>query len=465
MPAKNAKKTKKSVTVTTGKATHSSTVLKALLIGVGIIAAFATSAYLYVTITPSNAAGCVGSTYQYTSKSSCVTYIEQMLNGITYKYENQKFSFSKEALVKTSMTVDTYYAASTKTQVTNFQKWGYNITADGVVRSTTWSELCAFSNRIFYDTPDPLPAVVSDMWNAYHNAGCKYAKASSNPNAKIIAPTGSESIHIGSWNSYVDNTGNVGDYTKTLLQTANIIGLQEVHHLDQRERITANVICESCAYAGYMHPYTDGLASASSYPIIWNKSKFIQAGEGQNRVMSDKVDTTDMYYATKYAAWVRLKSVTTGAEFYVINTHTVPKVEAGGKPQTVAITTDRYKTHMQRLVALINELKPANIPIFITGDFNVNYRYDQTGTVSYFPYNTLKAVGVRSNWYLMNLSGISSTTGTHEGGSRIIDYVWSLDRKDVYPISAKISSNRYGSDHSPVFFNFSLAQPPSIPAN
>lgn len=270
------------------------------------------------------------------------------------------------------------------------------------------------------------------------------------PTPAVPAPTLSHKFTIASWNTNDDNDRVVGDQVKTIMASTQLLGLQEVQDNSQRASISSKVICSSCAYAGYMASYNSSTASASSYPIIWNKSSFSQIGNGSSRKMSDSRDDA------RYATWVKLQSKVNSKQLYVINTHFVGGVETNGKPRTDASLLNRYKTHMTNLVALINELKTANIPIYIVGTFNVNYRYDHTVKTSYFPYASLGAIGVRSNWDMMNLSGIPTNAGTQGSGNRLIDYVFTWQRSDVSSNSIAISSSRYGSDQSVVFYTSTI---------
>lgn len=265
------------------------------------------------------------------------------------------------------------------------------------------------------------------------------------PVPTTVSATIAHKFTIGSWNSNADNKLVIGDEIKSIMSKSQILGVQEVHHTDQRASITSKVTCSSCAYAGYLPSYSSSTSSQSSYPIVWDKKYFSVVGSGSYRKMCDAAKTTKYSYAARYATWVKLQSKVNGKQFYVINTHLMGVGESGGKPGSDTLLISRYKTHMTNLAALINELKSANVPIFVTGRFNVNYRYDHTVKTSYFPYASLGAIGVRSGWDLTNLSGISGSAGTDGSSSRLIDYIFSLSRSDVTPNSVAISTSTHGS--------------------
>jgi hypothetical protein len=102
---------------------------------------------------------------------------------------------------------------------------------------------------------------------------------------------------------------------------------------------------------------------------------------------------------------------------------------------------------MTKTLQLINTLKADNIPIFVTGDFNVNYKYDKDVRYSGFPYAKFPTVGARSTYQILGYSGIGSDPGTDVNGDRLIDYVVHVVRSNVTINSQRISPSQYGSDH------------------
>lgn len=257
---------------------------------------------------------------------------------------------------------------------------------------------------------------------------------------------------VASWNVKTDNTKNVGDETLDMLTKSQVIGLQTLRTKTMRDSIKSKVICSSCAYSGYLASYSGSESGPSDMPIIWNKSSFTIVGSGSNRKMCDSASSSSYSYAARYATWVKLQSKVNNKQFYVIDTHMMGVGESGGKPGSDSLLLSRYQTHMTNLKALIAELQKSNIPIFLVGTFNVNYRYDRFGYTSYFPYTSLKAVSMRSGWDVMGLSGISSSAGTVSGESRLIDYIFAWQRSDVTANAIAISTSTHGSDHYAAFF-------------
>lgn len=262
------------------------------------------------------------------------------------------------------------------------------------------------------------------------------------PTDVVVAPSSSDgsTYTIASWNVYGANKQNVGSRAKDILKGAQVLGLQEVHGSTKMNQIKS-AACSSCAYDVYMP------SSGDSYPIMWDRSVFTKVDQGSQYMSSPPG------LSKRYAVWVKLQNKKTGKSSYVINTHFAPSVESRGDA-TNSKYTPSYKTHMSNLVSLIRGKKSANIPLFVTGDFNVNFRRDCK--VSYFPCRALaQDLSVPSGWALTNpkYSGISSSQGTHSNGDRLIDYVMAWKRSDVVANKSTIlgggGTGWGGSDHKP----------------
>ena len=261
---------------------------------------------------------------------------------------------------------------------------------------------------------------------------------------------------IASWNVKTDNTKTMGTEVLSVLTKSQIIGLQTLRTKTMRDSVKSKVICSSCAYSGYEPAYSGSESGQSDLPIIWDKSAFTIIGSGSFRKMCDAASSKTYSYAARYATWVKLQSKVNNKQFYVVDTHTMAPGESGGKPGSDSLLISRFQTHMTNLKSLMSELKAANIPIYIVGTFNVDYRYDRFGYTSYFPYTSFKSVGVRSSWDLMGLSGISGSAGTLSGSSRLVDYVFTLQRSDVTANAIAISTSTHGSDHYAAYFTSTI---------
>ncbi len=463
--------------------------VKLIVIGVLLVVASVGVVYFYDRAPQSDAAGCVSNNYKRSTTATCVKYIEQMLNGITSVYSGDKFDFSSEKLNSYMVKVDNYYSSYTKGKVVNFQRWGYQLTDDGIVNDKTWGELCGFAKTIILSEPKPWSSKITAMSTAYDGASCSTALKSSNPNviytvavtltdpnvpvtqqpAPVDSTNATAGIKIASWNTKggggsTDNSKeNILGGIKGIMTSAQIVGLQEFHSDVKRRYVKDNLLCSSCAYTGYVQNYDYDGSSAASVGIIWNKSSFSLLDKGYKQV-SDKVTGindstgTNMSISSKWIAWVKLKENVTGKQFYLLNTHTVASIESGGLPNTNTERLSNYVNHMNVLSTLVKKFQAENIPVFVTGDFNVNYRYDVEKKHTDFPYTRMGGLGIRSGWDYLNLAGIDSTQATQGSSSRIIDNVFSWTRPDVTYDTIAIGSNRYGSDHNPVYLGLTLSK-------
>ena len=106
--------------------------------------------------------GCTAYQYGYGGYSTCISYIQQMLNGINLAY-GQNYGGS-------SLAVDASFGPRTKTQVQRFQKWT-GLKVDGVVGPRTWQELCSWAGQVFFKYSH-AGSIRNKAWSAAYNAGC-----------------------------------------------------------------------------------------------------------------------------------------------------------------------------------------------------------------------------------------------------------------------------------------------------
>jgi endonuclease/exonuclease/phosphatase family metal-dependent hydrolase len=251
-------------------------------------------------------------------------------------------------------------------------------------------------------------------------------------------------ITVASWNANYNNTvAAVVAQIKNI--DADVIGLQEMGSKAHAKAIVDGVTdCKTCEYATYF-PQAD---NAHACPILWKKDKFERLDAGSFKVndaqvIKDGGSRTNLL--VKSTVWVKLEDKKTHARFFLSNNHLVPSVELDGKPfphreARLAMFTE----HMDGIVKTIDKANAAGLPIFVTGDFNVNFRKDQEQKSPLFPYVRFKAKNVFANWYFL---GAKPGEGTH--GSRLIDYVHVTKSKLAEPLAHAILG-KGGSDHNAV---------------
>lgn len=310
---------------------------------------------------------------------------------------------------------------------------------DSVLDYLDNSETAPEDNDI--DSSDPVDVPIAD-----------------DPSPTSPAQTG-DTITFASWNTLFSNsTSNVGKGVKAVAEKADIIGFQELHLSDRRKKMRDTLLCSSCAFSGYVQNYSANGSNPGSVAIVWRKSRFSVVKSGYFKVsdtqyVSTKTGSTGNKISSKWITWALLTDKKTGSKFYFMNTHTVASLESKGKP--IASEKGRVKNyihHMDVLTSKVKSFAASGLPIFITGDFNVNYRYDHKVQYKEFPFARLGAIGVHSDYQRLNLASIPASKASQGNGNRIIDYVWYKNNSAIYPISESISTVRYGSDHYPVYF-------------
>jgi endonuclease/exonuclease/phosphatase family metal-dependent hydrolase len=259
-------------------------------------------------------------------------------------------------------------------------------------------------------------------------------------------------FNLSTWNAHADvNSLGAANQLKTqIFNVTDVVGLQEFSDKTALDEVRALLLCATCGYDSTITTYTWEGSSPNKVLIVWKKSKFTKVTSGiQNATPPATVnDSTSATVPAKFNVWVKLRENSTGKQFYLINTHFLNGVESGGRPRTEnGARLTLYYTHMTKSLELINQLKADNIPIFMTGDFNVNYKYDKDIRSPGFPYVKFPTVGARSTYQILNYTGLSADPGTNSSGDRLIDYIVHVTRPDVTIRSQAISPTQYGSDH------------------
>lgn len=110
--------------------------------------------------------GCTAYVYSQGGYSSCVGYIQRMLNGIEAGY----YLGGNDVY----LAVDNNFGPATKSQVVKVQRWGY-LTADGIVGRNTWDHICFYAGQGAWAT-SAAGAAKHGAWQAAYDAGCRVTK-------------------------------------------------------------------------------------------------------------------------------------------------------------------------------------------------------------------------------------------------------------------------------------------------
>jgi endonuclease/exonuclease/phosphatase family metal-dependent hydrolase len=273
-------------------------------------------------------------------------------------------------------------------------------------------------------------------------------------------PTYSEgtSLTVASWN--VLGLHNNGTHAKkgvqTIFSSAQVIGLQEVG-TGNNKSIRSAIGNLASSKIGVYQPH-------GNTPIVWNATMYSKKSSGYIVIKG--------HSEYKVATYVKLRNKATGQQFYVFNIHMV--VGTGDKSKESCSTRIclAYKQEIKAFSKFIAKRKSENIPIFVTGDYNANYRVDKSCKLSWYPCRAFRALDFYSGYSYTGFAGISKSASSVSSGDRVIDYVFSWKRADVTPVSMDIVApnaschrDSYGqnhcwnnSDHKPVLFTVKLTK-------
>lgn len=252
------------------------------------------------------------------------------------------------------------------------------------------------------------------------------------------------------------------DVKDLLAQGPDIVALQEMSSWERRERVRKRLLdCETCLWDGWI-PIQ---AVPGGQPILWRSDKFTLLGKDWIEVAPETyVGERGAGPATMHAKYVvrlRLRDNVTGRKIWILNNHLVPTVQEpdGGRNGNIR-RTRLYARHMAGLHAILDRIatEEGGGHVFITGDFNVNYRNDKVVQDPIFPYESLgDGRSFRASYYTLG----EPAAGTHvlDNGfdKRLIDYVHYFPNRRVIAQGQRIVRGM-NSDHRPLIVDFKIAQ-------
>lgn len=281
-----------------------------------------------------------------------------------------------------------------------------------------------------------------------------------------------QKLHIISWNVWHGNSK--ANFKAALAEFEDkgidVIGFQELSANGKPDALANKTGCASCYYDAWI-PGTP--SQGGNVSIIWKKSRFhvVKNAQGDKMQYAVKVHGAENVEdgaggtktTSKYIVYVFLKDNETNRSFWVMNAHGLASVEGVcGHPNGKIKRLTLYKKMMDTFKDKIsNKAKP----VFVTGDYNVNYRCDKNVKHYRFPWKSMNSLSpkLRSNWQWQEMAGLDLPTyGTHKpnkGGKRIIDYVFAKAHPAVSYAGTVIWKDRtFGSDHAPVRATYHLEQ-------
>jgi hypothetical protein len=159
-----------------------------------------------------------------------------------------------------------------------------------------------------------------------------------------------------------------------------------------------------------------------------------------------------------YAPVVRLRQISTGYKFSVINVHLmVAAVNGGrarpGKPRTYRVYTRQVKT----LKLTVRSEKSRGLPVYVTGDFNIGYVADRKNRVRQLPYHRLTRANMVANWKGKKLNNygthIDDRCAHHRAHcGAYIDQIWAPKPSATSTVYTSVVH----SDHYPIMSTYSV---------
>ncbi|MDF1604870.1 endonuclease/exonuclease/phosphatase family protein [Nocardioides sp. YIM 152315] len=189
-------------------------------------------------------------------------------------------------------------------------------------------------------------------------------------------------------------------------------------------------------------------------PVFWNQDAFrLVKGRSPKIAAGRKVESKTgpglVHQAATLATVARLRSRTSGETISVVNVHLLSgSVNAGkplpGVPRRVGMYTDQVR-NLGKVVK--KEKKWSGGPVWVVGDFNVNYGRDKVVRKKRFAFSTLRRRDLVASWEARK----GQLQPGHGSGSRsgaYLDVIWST--RKARSVDVRRDEQFRVSDHFPV---------------
>lgn len=273
-------------------------------------------------------------------------------------------------------------------------------------------------------------------------------------------------VTIGTYNALVGmpNSTVINDIKMLFDEKgADVLVMQENYSDTRRGIIKKRLACDTCAFNSYM---VDGSSARKELIVLWRKNEF-------NLIDSQSLRTTGKIYENgRPSGPLYLNSVQLSfnngsampAKIIVANNHLPSLVDRDddGRPNTSLMPkrVKLYGDHMNAVNDQVNQWKKTypGVPIFVAGDYNVNYRIDKKVLADIFPTASFRKIDGRSNWQTTEFPQVYPRATTHipvnpvpsQPKNRLIDYVFSMSNGSDLRIRSTHVVQKVHSDHNAV---------------
>ena len=276
-------------------------------------------------------------------------------------------------------------------------------------------------------------------WQA-QTASCMTSPLSSGADTSMPLPAGAVgaplTVRMATWNVLKSNSNQriVAGLTSIAAAGADVIAVQELQSYHR------GTVARRLRAAGW--EMSDGNTAT---PVLWRADRYKLLAQGRVKefgvVRIEPGSAAGTSIGPKWIQWVQLQDTSTGAVFIAASHHLVPGIESRGR-------TDRHGprrvAYAKKQILAAGQLaqqvgRNGQIPFLIGSDWNIDARKDARVRAPGFPYTTLPAYGLYSNWRVLGYP----KQGTH--GDRLIDGIFTTTTT-IAPVRHQILGH-YGSDH------------------
>jgi len=259
-------------------------------------------------------------------------------------------------------------------------------------------------------------------------------------------------LRIGSYNIQISRPlRQFKKAVKFIKSRADVAGLQEAGGAPRRRYLDGDH-----SWRIYHAP------KLPQVPVIWNPKVFKLVSAHQVKLsdaaMVEKSGQGLMHWNAAYAPVVRLRQISTGYVFTVINVHLIRGAVNQGLPRRDAPRTYRVYRHQVRAVKrAVRGQRERGLPVYVTGDFNVGYVADRRERVRKLPYRRMTSVHQIANWKgkKLNNYGTHIDTDCPKGQAHCgayIDQIWGPTVAGTSRVFTKVVH----SDHYPIMSSYPI---------
>jgi len=279
--------------------------------------------------------------------------------------------------------------------------------------------------------------------------------AATAPSTAAVTDATTAPLNIGSYNIEMKQPMDQFRAAVTFIKTqADVAGLQESGGGDRRDYLDGD--------RSWRIYHAPGLPQD---PVIWNPNVFELVSAHQVRLSkATRVEAGSgrlIHWKPNYAPVVRLRQISTGYVFTMINVHLMAgAVNVGHRRPGRPLTYRLYVRQVKALKRTVRDEHSRGLPVYVTGDFNIGYAADREFRVRKLPYHQLRSVNMVANWQgkTLNNYGTHIDTSCSRGRTHCgayIDQIWA----PTVAATSQVFIHEIHSDHYPIMSTYPIPVP------